>query len=100
MSRTATTSPAVTWSPSLTGTLAVGSERELEIATFWNGAMIPEIVVVARTIVSFAAAVGIGLGDAPPRAPLPPPFAAPCCAQPPATRLATSSRVIARPDFT
>ncbi len=63
MSSSASTWPRRTRSPSFTYTASVGSTSELEIATFCNGAITPEIVAEPRTVVTLAAAVGTGAGD-------------------------------------
>src|SRR5665213_1472632 len=78
VSSCAITSPARTRSPSFTFTEAAASTSWLVIATFWSGAMTPEIDEVAWTVVARAAAVGTGFGDEAERARPPPPR----CAQP------------------
>src|SRR5665213_2636842 len=57
VSSCAITSPARTRSPSFTFTEAAASTSWLVIATFWSGAMTPEIDEVAWTVVARAAAV-------------------------------------------
>ena len=59
----ASTSPLWTVSPSLTLTVRVGSDNDVETATFCNGAMMPAITSVGLTVDCLATAVGIGAGD-------------------------------------